>query len=162
MKKVRITLKDSSPGKKFYLFPDAESLYVFMDALEHGEQLQIDDLDEVLLEKDDFIEAELIGFEYAYDGQTHRRFDLIRLGKVERPKNSSGTLVSVHRGWVSGGLLPMRNYEDADIDINVIDNPEDASIDLPAMFGDDDEHDDVTDLVCEDCEGSCDSDDDDE
>jgi len=149
VKKVRITLKEGSPGKKFYLFPNAESLYLFLDALEHGEQLQVPDIEELLLEKGGFIEAELRGFEYAYEGgQKFRRLNLIRLGKAEQPKNSSGLLVTIHSGWVAGGLLPMKTYSDSDINAVTL-TTEAEKLDLRALFGDD-ESDDSVDVDVED------------
>ena len=136
MKKVKIVLKPGSSGKKFYLFPSAESLYVWACALERNEQVQVPDIEEMVLEPGGFIEAELRGFEYAYEGaQKFRRLELIRLGKAQQPKNSSGLLVTIHSGWVSGGLLPMKPYSDADIDVKLL-SAEDARIDLPTLFND--------------------------
>ena len=157
MKKVRITLKEGSPGKKFYLFPNAESLYLFLDALEHGEQLHVPGIEELLLEKGGFIEAELRGFEYAYEGgQKFRRLNLIRLGKAEQPKNSSGLLVTIHSGWVAGGLLPMKTYSDSDIEATLLTIEESEKLDLRTLFGDD-ESDDSVDVDVED-QGEADDD----
>ena len=139
MRKVKITLRPGSPGKKFYLFPTAEALYVWLCALERGEQLQVPDIEELVLEPDGFIEAELRGFEYSYEeGQKFRRLELIRLGKAHPPKNSSGLLVTIHSGWVSGGLMPMKSYSDSDIEVRQLE-PRDERIDLPALFKDDPE-----------------------
>lgn len=137
MKKVKVTLKPESSGKKFYLFPTAEALYVWTCALEKGEKMTVEGIDEFLLEPGGFIEAELRGFEYSYEGgQKYRRLDLIRLGKAQKPKNSSGLLVTIHSGWVSGGLLPMRPYTDADIDVQPLE-ADAARLDLPVLFKDD-------------------------
>lgn len=138
MKKVRVTLRPGSTGKKIYLFPSAEALYMWACALDKGEQIVIPDIEELVLDPDGFIEAELRGFDYAYDdGQKFRRFDFIRLGKAQQPKNSSGLLVTIHVGWVSGGLLPMKQYIDSDIEVKVIDD-KDAKLDLPTLFSDSD------------------------
>ena len=154
MKKVKITLKAGSPGKKIYLFPNAESLYVWSCAMERGETLQVPGIEELVLEPGGFIEAELRGFEYAYEGpQKFRRLELVRLGKAQRPKNASGLLVTVHTGWVSGGLLPMRHYSDQDIDARVVTDPKECKLDLPALFKDDPEpvdEDDSVDIDVED------------
>ena len=137
MKKVKITLKPESPGRKFYLFPTAEALYVWTCALEKGEQMQIEGIEELLLEPGGFIEAELRGFEYSYEGgQKFRRLDLVRLGKAQKPKNASGLLVTIHSGWVSGGLLPLRAYTDSDIEVRLL-SKEEARLDLPLLFKDD-------------------------
>ena len=136
MRKVKITLKPGSTGKKFYLFPTAEALYVWLCALEKGEQVQVPDIEELVLEPQGFIEVELRGFEYSYeDRQTYRRLDLVRLGKAQVPQNSSGLLVTIHTGWVSGGLMPMRLYSDSDIDVIPLDVAG-ARLNLPVLFKD--------------------------
>jgi len=135
VRKVKITLNPGSPGKKFYLFPTPESLYLWIRTLEGGEKVSIDGIEELTLEPEPagFIEAELVGFEYVYDGGLHHRLDLIRLGKAEQPQNSSGLLVSIHSGWVSGGLFPLRRYSDADIDIKPI-TVDESRLDLAMLF----------------------------
>jgi hypothetical protein len=136
MRKVKITLRPTSHGKKLYLFPTSEALYVWLCSMEQGEQSVIPELNEILLEPGDFIEAELRGFEYSYeDNQRHKRLDLIRLGLAQKSKNSAGLSVTVHTGWVSGGLLPMRRYVDNDIEVVPIDDAE-ARLDLPSLFKD--------------------------
>lgn len=137
MKKVKIVLQPGSTGKKFYLFPNAEALYVWLCALERGETFHVPDIKELLLEPGGFIEAELRGFEYAYEGGGRfRRLELVRLGKAQATQNASGLLVSTHTGWVSGGLMPMKHYSDADIDVRVL-RTDEAKLDLSALFGDD-------------------------
>jgi hypothetical protein len=138
VKRVRVTLKPGSLGKKIFLFPTAEALYLWLCTLDRGEMIQIPDIEELVLEPDGFIEAELMGFEYAYEGDNEfRRLDLIRLGKSQQPKNASGTMVTVHSGWVSGGLLPLRHYSDMDIDVRTVPVGEEK-LDLPVLFNDDD------------------------
>lgn len=118
MKKVKVSLRPGSPGKKFYLFPTAEALYVWLCATERGEHVQVPDIAELLLEPAGFIEAELRGYEYSHEeGGRYRRLELVRLGLAQKPQNASGFLVTTHTGWVSGGLLPLRQYSDSDVDI---------------------------------------------
>lgn len=138
MKKVKVTLKPGSPGRKFFLFPSAEALYVWACALERNEQVQVDGINELVLEPGGFIEAELRGFEYAYDSATslkNKRLDLVRLGKARTPQNAAGTEVSIHIGWVTGNLLPMRPYSDAHIDVTLLAEHE-AKLDLSTLFKD--------------------------
>lgn len=138
MKKVRVTLKEGSTGKKVCLFPSAEALYVWLTAMERNEQLHVDDIEELVLEPGGFIEAELQGFEYSYEGgQRFRRLELVRLGKAQQPANSAGLLVTTHSGWVSGGLLPMKDYSDAEVDVRLI-RQEDARLDMEKLFEDED------------------------
>ena len=125
-----------SPGKKFYLFPSSEALYVWTCAIERNEQIQVPEIEELLLEPGGFIEAELRGFAYAYESDgKFKRLELIRLGRAHQPANSSGLLVTTHTGWVTGGLLPLKPYNDATIDVRII-RPEEARLDLPVLFKD--------------------------
>ena len=139
MRKVKITLKSGSPGRKFYLFPSAEALYVWTCAIERNEQVQVEGIQELLLEPGGFIEAELMGFEYAYDDKVNaaknKRLNLIRLGKARQTQNASGTEASIHKGWVMGNMLPLKQYSDAHIDVRAIDESE-AQLDLPQLFND--------------------------
>ena len=143
MKKVKVSLKASSNGKKLYLFPSAESLYVWLTHVEKGETLQVPGIEEVLIEPGGFVEAELRGFEYIYeDANRFRRIDLVRLGHAQQPKNASGLFVTVHVGWVAGGLLPMKSYSDSDIEVRRIEESE-SKIDLASLFNDDGDEEDV-------------------
>lgn len=145
MKKVKITLKPGSTGRKFFLFPNAEALYVWACALERSETVHVDGIQELLLEPGGFIEAELRGFDYAYDeaveqGQIPKsvkgkRLDLVRLGKAHQTSNASGLEVSTHAGWVMGNMLPLKRYSDAHIDVVTL-NENDAKLDLNALFDD--------------------------
>jgi hypothetical protein len=137
MKKVSVILKTTSPGKKIYLFPSAEALYLWTCAMERNEQLEVPGLEELLVEPGGFIEAELRGFDYAYEGgQKFRRLDFIRLAKASQPRNASGLLVTTHMGWVSGGLLPMKDYVDSDIEIQLLTNDDPGKLDLAHLFSD--------------------------
>jgi hypothetical protein len=139
VKKVKVTLKEGSTGRKIYLFPSPEALYVWACALERGEQVEVQSIEELVLEPGGFIEAELVGFEYAYDSPTsikNKRMDLVRLGKAQQPDNAAGLQVSTHMGWVTGNLLPLKRYSDAHIDVQPLDDGQ-AKLDLAALFGDD-------------------------
>lgn len=150
MKKVRITLNASSTGKKFYLFPSAESLYLWVCALERNESLSVPGLEELVLEPGGFIEAELQGFEYVYeDAQKFRRLDLVRLGKTEQPKNAAGTMVTTHSGWVMGSLLPMKTYSDQNVTIELLSADDKGKLDLPTLFKDDVPQDESIDVEFE-------------
>jgi|SRR5581483_753728 len=145
MKKVRITLKPNSPGRKFHLFPSSEALYVWACALERNEQVQVDGIHELVLEPGGFIEAELRGFDYAYDDAVEpgkiptsvkgKRLDLVRLAKAHEPQNASGTEVSTHAGWVMGNMLPMKRYNDPHIDVVLVEDG-DSRLDLASLFND--------------------------
>lgn len=137
MRKVKATLLSGSEGKKIYLFPNAGALALWMQAMEVGEHVVVPNIVELVLEPDSFIEAELMGFEYSYEGDDKppRRLDLVRLGLAQQPKNAAGLLVSVHTGWVSGGLFPMREHVGPDMQVSVL-NADEARIDLGLLFKD--------------------------
>lgn len=139
MRKVKITLKEGSTGRKFFLFPSAEALYVWACALERNEQVQVDGIQELVLEPGGFIEAELIGFDYAYEHKVStegfKRFNLIRLGKAHQTKNAAGLEASTHMGWVMGNMMPIKPYSDAHIEVTPL-AAEEEELDLPQMFND--------------------------
>jgi hypothetical protein len=138
VKKVKITLNEGSPGRKFFLFPSAEALYVWAVALERNEQVQVDGIQEMVLEPGGFIEAELTGFEYVYDSETtlkNKRLNLIRLAKAHQTQNAAGLEACTYAGWVMGNMLPIKQYSDAHINVRVIDNNE-SQLDLPSLFND--------------------------
>lgn len=139
MRKVRITLKEGSSGRKFYLFPSPEALYCWICAIEKDEQVVVPNIREIVLEPGGFIEAELTGFEYAYNDMKttkHKRLDKIRLGLALQPKNAAGLEISTHAGWVTGALLPLKQYSDPHIDVVPI-GEADSRLDLPVLFNDD-------------------------
>lgn len=138
MRKVKVTLKPESSGKKLYVFNTSDAIASWFQAVERGDLPHVDELEELLLEPDGFIEAELMGFEYVYENNNHKRYDFIRLGKAQRPKNASGYLVTVHSGWVVGGLLPLRRYSDHDIDVVPITDVE-SVLDFSTLFKDNDD-----------------------
>lgn len=135
-RKVKITLVEGSTGKKLCLFPSVESIYLWSCALERGEQLQVPGIEELVLEPDGFIEAELRGFEYVWTNGVARRFDYVRLGKAQRTENSSGFMVTIHSGWTCGNLIPMRPFADAEMVAAEVPYGKDK-IDLPVLFKDD-------------------------
>lgn len=134
MRKVKITLQPGVEARKVYLFPNASSLTVWLQTMEAGEHVQVPNIEELVLEPDGFIEAELMGFEYSYeDGGKTRRLDLVRLGLAQQPKNASGLLVSTHAGWVSGGLLPMRDHDGSDMRVEAL-SATTSRLDLNLLF----------------------------
>lgn len=133
MKKVKVTLSNGQDPKKIFLFPNSLTLNMWLKSMEVGEQVQVSNVTELVLEPNGFIEAELIGFEYAYEKNKARRLDLVRLGLAQTPKNASGLLVSIHSGWVTGGLLPMRSFLGNDMKVEVIDEKT-SLLDLDLLF----------------------------
>lgn len=137
MRKVKVTLQPDAGARKVYLFPSAAALSVWMQAMEAGEHVQVPNIEELVLEPEGFIEAELMGFEYSYEGSAPgRRLDLVRLGLAQQPKNASGLLISTHVGWVSGGLFPMREHSGSDLRVEALDASTPGRLDLGLLFKD--------------------------
>jgi hypothetical protein len=137
MRKVKVTLQPDTGARKVYLFPSAAALSIWLQAMEAGEHVQVPNIEELVLEPEGFIEAELMGFEYSYEGPgPGRRLDLVRLGLAQQPKNASGLLISTHVGWVSGGLLPMREHSGSDLRVEALDHAKPGRLDLGLLFKD--------------------------
>jgi hypothetical protein len=137
MKKVRIALNEGCNEHKFYLFPSQEALYVWCETVEKGEKAPvIDGIDEVTLQQNSFIEVELYAFEYVYNGKSnldHKRLNYVRVGKSSKPRNAAGTEVSIHDGWVMSSMVPLNAYNDAHINVTVL-QPGDDRIDIASLF----------------------------
>lgn len=137
MRKVKVTLQPGAEARKVYLFPSSTALAVWMQAMEAGEHVQVPSIEELVLEPDSFIEAEMMGFEYSYEEPGRpRRLDLVRLGLAQQPKNASGLLVSTHAGWVSGGLLPLREHNGTDMRVEILGHDSPGRLDLSLLFKD--------------------------
>lgn len=145
MKKIKVTVKPGCAGKKFLLFPDAETAYVWLKDEPGTAPVEVS-IEEVKLEPHEFIEAEWRGCEYAYENNEYQRLNLIRFAKAHVPQNSSGIVASVYYGWVTDKSLPFREHEDDDIVISVL-SDEKCKINLEAMFEDDMYDDEQEDVV---------------
>lgn len=137
MKKVKITVNDGSPGRTLFLFDNAEGAYIWATEAYEDPSIvdRIPDVERVVLRPGEFIEAEWRGCEYAYDGPTPTRVDLVRFAKAHHPENASGLLVSIHYGWVHDCIIPFRQYKDDDVSVAML-QPQDEEVDLPLLFKD--------------------------
>lgn len=111
MKKVRIEVKPAAGARSFYLFPSAEHLYEWGCSTEETSSSIMDGVDVIELLEGGFFEAEWLGCEFVYDGPMHKKFDFVRVAVPHEPKNSSGTLVNMHYGWVEDAWIPFRDIE---------------------------------------------------
>lgn len=115
MKKVRITLKRN---KTFTIFETAQDLYVWMAS--QYEQPSPPDGFRIKTVKGDFLEVEWCGAEWIYDSDMTRCLNLVRIAHAKQSENESGFIVTGHIGWVCDGLLPIRNYRDNLMNIELI------------------------------------------
>lgn len=142
MKKVRITVNPGSEGRTFYVFGSPEGAYIWLtEAYSDPEIIEkIPDVEHVSLYPGEFIEAELRGYEYAYDGQNHSRVDLVRFAKAHELQNASELMTSIHYGWTVDYIIPFRSYKDDDITVCVLGDEDVHKVDLGSLFKDDEEN----------------------
>lgn len=138
MKKIKVTVNDSSPGRQILLFPSAEAAYVWLTSVDEKPDIHndISGVERIDLVPGEFIEAEWMGCEYAHDRGFNARVDQVRLAKAHQPQNASGLLVSVHFGWTTECDLPFHDYDDDDIVVRRL-SPGEHRIDLSILFKDD-------------------------
>ncbi len=148
MKKVRIELKPGATPRSFYLFPSVEALFEWGST---SAPAPVEGLDTVELQDGEFFEAEWMGCEYAYDGPVHKKYDYVRLARTHEPKNASGTLVTMHYGWVEENWIPFRNVEWNEVKATTLLTEAECKLAMPPMLPEDDEHDvDVAELTPDD------------
>lgn len=138
MKRIKVTINPGSPGRTFPLFSTIEAAYVWLSEAHDDPTVldRIDGVEKLPLFPNEFIEAEWVGCEYAYDEGGHVRIDLVHVAKGQPTQNAAGALVSVHRGWVVDHILPFRNYKDEDISVQRL-GPDDKYLDLSQLFVED-------------------------
>ncbi len=136
MKKVNVVLREGSAKTNFYLFPSVESLYEWSSTPEGKPRAPIEGLDVIELNPGQFFEAEWLGCEYAYDGPTIKKFDFVRLAMSHESKNSSGTVVTMHYGWIEDSWIPFYDVETSDLVIKRLAN-EDCQLNMPKLFPED-------------------------
>lgn len=137
MKKVKVTVNEGSEGRTLFLFPDAESAYVWVsEGFENPDIIdQIEDIEEIILLPGEHIEVEWRGCEFVYHGQDHVKLDFVRFAKFQPTQNASGAVVSIYVGWVADCIIPFRNFKDDDVTVKLIENDE-QTIDLAILFKD--------------------------
>lgn len=132
MKAARVTVKPNSKGKTFTLFNDVAPLCSWLETGAFSETA----VSRFLLQANDYFEVEWFGCEFVPIKGNVFRIDLVRLAKVSYPSNSAGTQITSFFGWVTPDSLPVRNFEDDDIVVLGISNPDDMKLDLAAIFQD--------------------------
>lgn len=142
MKKVRVELKPGSSPRSWYLFPSVEALYEWATS---STPAAVEGLDTIELQEKEYFEAEWMGCEYSYDGPVHKKYDYVRLAVAKESKNASGTLVTMHYGWIEQDWIPFREVEWSDVKVTALLTENDCILNMPAMLPE--EHDvDVEEL----------------
>ena len=133
MKKVRITVKKGSPGKKFQIFNSPESLYVWMN----DPELQVEEkLDSslgvtVYLKQGEVMEVEWLGCEFINETSFYLRADYVRLGKhVKIGSSSVKEMIGIQDGWVVDETNRSKHKFDLDELFFARDEAQDFEIDM--------------------------------
>lgn len=138
MRKVRITIREPSPGRRFWLFTTSSDLNDWIDLCYEdptaGTACLPEGASEVVLKPEGVIEAEWWGFESRVESPwTWRSLNFIRLVEARPSFNASGQVVTIHAGWVIDTIMPMRQYQDENILVEET-NEDDSIFDLDELF----------------------------
>ena len=140
MKKVRIELLPGVREKRYTFFDSVEALYddmAFGRAAEEISGRKAYDSFEVVLRDDDFLEVEWMGCENLFEEDaTWYSLSFVRLCKCTNTKNSSGSRVEPHVGWILESDLIFCDSIDDSCKKILLRNPDDARLDFPSIFKD--------------------------
>jgi len=118
MKKVRITIKKKSKGKKFHIFNSPEALYIW---LHDPDFKDVDRLDAafgttVTLRPGETMEVEWIGCEFIHEAPSISRIDHVRLAKdLNKSTFISNGAIGIHVGWTTENIVSFKSGGDEDI-----------------------------------------------
>ena len=118
MKKVRITVKKGSAGKKIPIFNSPEALYVWLNDPELQSAARLDPTlgYTVVLQPGEIMEVEWLGCEFFQENKDSFCVDEIRLAKTMKIKGVKGDkLVGVHSGWTIKDIIQFKSGGDSDI-----------------------------------------------
>lgn len=118
MKKVRITAKKDSLGKKFPIFNSPEALYVWLNDPELQELPRLDPSlgSMILLRPGETMEVEWMGCEFYTEGNYVLCINQVRLAKTMKIKAlDTNKIVGVHSGWTIDKIISFKNGEDTDV-----------------------------------------------
>lgn len=137
MKKIRITVKKGSMGKKFPIFNSPEALYVWLNDPELQTVLKLDHSlgSTVFLRPGEIMEVEWLGCEFFQeDGQTFC-LNHVRLAKTMKIKGLDvNKIVGVHSGWVMNKILSFSSGDDADIKRSKLTSKSKHKFDIAELF----------------------------
>lgn len=118
MKKVRITIKKGSKGKKFLIFNSPEAFYVWANDPELQSSVKLDPSlgSSIFLRPGEVMEVEWLGCEFFQENKTTICIDQIRLAKSIKV-NALGLnkVVGVYEGWVTKEIISFKSGGDEDI-----------------------------------------------
>jgi len=117
MKKVRITVKKGSLGKKFPIFSSPEALYVWLHDPELQAAVRLDPSlgTMIFLRPGEIMEVEWLGCEFFQEDKQNLCINQIRLAKTMKIKGLDvSKVVGVHSGWTIKDIIHFKNGDDID------------------------------------------------
>lgn len=138
MKKIRISTKKGTIGKKFLVFNSPESLYVWL----HDPDINnVKDLDPSLgtvvhLRGGEVMEVEWRGFENVFeDNKLIMCANLIRLCKeINTSVKFAKPIVGIHEGWVTDEMMPFKTKVGKEFRTTLLTENSRHKFDLDQMF----------------------------
>ena len=118
MKKVKITTKKDSQGKKFPIFNSPEALYVWLNDPELQQMPRLDPSlgSMILLRPGETMEVEWMGCEFYTEGNYTLCINQVRLAKTMKIKAlDTNKVIGVHSGWTIDDIISFKTGEDSDI-----------------------------------------------
>jgi len=118
MKKIRITVKKGSMGKKFPIFNSPEALYVWLNdpELQTAQRLDPSLGSTVFLRPGEIMEVEWLGCEFFQEDGQAFCLNHVRLAKTMKIKGLDvNKIVGVHSGWVINNILSFSSGGDDDV-----------------------------------------------
>jgi len=118
MKKIRITVKKGSMGKKFPIFNSPEALYVWLNdpELQAAQRLEASLGSTVFLRPGEIMEVEWLGCEFFQEDGQFFCLNHVRLAKTMKIKGLDvNKIVGVHSGWVINDILSFNGGDDEDV-----------------------------------------------
>lgn len=131
MKRFRITARDEP--RKLKLFKSSEALF----AWSVGDGVDNSELVEITVRLDDYLDVELIGFEYVNDGKTLQCFNLVNVAFAHATENDTGHTITSRLCWVSDAVFPMREVTDGTLTIRRLSDDEGIKLQHPLAPVDD-------------------------
>lgn len=117
MKKIRITVKKGSQGKKFPIFNSPEALYVWLNDPELQTTPRLDPSlgSTVFLRPGEVMEVEWLGCEFFQEDNKTFCINQIRLAKTMKIKALDvNKIVGVHSGWTTQDIIHFKSGDDQD------------------------------------------------
>lgn len=125
MKRFRVT---ANAHRSIQIFNSAEALF----AWHVGDIVDDQEFHQLWLGINDFIDVELIGFEFVNDGKNLICFNLIQVAIAKETKNEAGHSYKAVIGYINDSIFPLRDAIINDLVVKRLND--DEGIKLPYPF----------------------------